>query len=182
MRTERPTLRITRWLRSTQPAIPIEAECSACPNGQFKIPHDKRSERTQTLDGPPDRDRYSDILQRQFEEHLRSDHADKFLGKTLGARIRFLTPVEGGRRTMPRSRNHLQLKLGDLYTSCYVRALDGQADEWFELGKEYDVRLELLFPEHYSSLVPHDGQCELYEGSHLVARGRFLNGQRIQSE
>jgi hypothetical protein len=176
MRTERPTLRITRWLRSSQPAIPFEAECSACPNVQFKIAHDKRSERAQPIESPHNRDRNADILQKQFEEHVRLNHTDQFLSKSVMARIRFLTPIEGGRKTMPKSGYHPQLKLGELYTSCYVRALDGQEDEWFELGKEYDVRLELLFPEHYASLMPLAGECELYEGNRLVARGRFLSG------
>jgi hypothetical protein len=37
--------------------------------------------------------------------------------------------------------------------------------------------LELLFPEHYGDLVQDAVECELYEGNHLVARGRFLRGQ-----
>jgi hypothetical protein len=173
MRTEKPTLRITRWLRSSRQPIPFEAECSSCPNAQFKIPYDKRSYRT------PDRDGHFDILQRKFEEHLRSEHANEVASRALRARIRFLTPSEGGKNILPRDGYHPQLKLGDFYTSCYVRRVDGQDDDWFELGKDYEVRLELLFPKDHAGLVPDTGECELYEDNHLVARGWFSNGQRV---
>jgi hypothetical protein len=59
--------------------------------------------------------------------------------------------------------------------SCSVRAASGQEEE-LELGKEYDVQLELLFPE-YAHLVQDAVDCDLYEGNHLVARGRFLRSQ-----
>ena len=95
----------------------------------------------------------------------------------MNARIRFLTTAEGGRKTSPRAGTyHPQLKLGDVYSSCFVRTADGQAEE-LELGKEYDIQLELLFPEHYGDFVQDAVECELYEGNHLVARGRFLRGQ-----
>jgi hypothetical protein len=62
VRTQKPTLRITKWLRSRRRPIPFEAECSACPDAQFKIKYDKRSEGPNhgfyAPYGPPDRDRY----------------------------------------------------------------------------------------------------------------------------
>ena len=86
MRTETPTLRITRLLRSRRQPIPFEAECSACADAQFKINYDKRSEggRCHGLIppyGPPDRDRYLNILQREFEEHLKLVHASEGIAK-----------------------------------------------------------------------------------------------------
>ncbi len=34
MRTKEPTFRVTKWLDRT---IPLEAECTSCPDAQFKI-------------------------------------------------------------------------------------------------------------------------------------------------
>jgi hypothetical protein len=49
MRSQKPTLRITKSLRKIQSpgparAIPFEAECTACADAQFKIKYDKRSD------------------------------------------------------------------------------------------------------------------------------------------
>jgi hypothetical protein len=98
------------------------------------------------------------------------------LSKFVRARIRFLTTAEGGRNTPPRTGIKPQLKLGHIYTSCVIRALSGDQGE-LELGKEHEVQLELLFWEHYSDLWRDTGKCELYEGSHLIALGRFLGDQ-----
>ena len=81
VRTTKPTLRITLWLRSRRQPIPLEAECSACAHAQFKIKYDKRSQQGVNHGfyppyAPPDRDRYMNILQCEFEEHLRVAHAD----------------------------------------------------------------------------------------------------------
>jgi hypothetical protein len=81
VRTRKPTLRITRWLRSRRQPIPFEAECTACPDAQFKIEYDKRSEKGVNFGfyppyGPPDHDRYLNVLQREFEEHLKLVHPD----------------------------------------------------------------------------------------------------------
>ena len=85
MRTQKPTLRITRWLRSRKESIPFEAECTACSNAQFKIRYDKRSELSWSVVlsvyppyAPPDGDRYMSVLQRDFEQHLKSVHADEY--------------------------------------------------------------------------------------------------------
>jgi len=56
----------------------IEAECTACSDAQFKIRYDKRSENFSHGFYPPfhspDRDRFMEILERQFEEHVRLVH------------------------------------------------------------------------------------------------------------
>lgn len=81
MRNRVPTLRITRWLRGRGQPIPFEGECSACADAQFKIEYDKRSEGGLAHGsvppyGLPDRDRYLNTLQRQFEEHVKAVHAN----------------------------------------------------------------------------------------------------------
>jgi hypothetical protein len=78
MRTQKPTLRITKWVRRIQaagPRMPLEAECSACADVQFKIKHDKRLEFTGFLQ-QQSHDCNAGILQRQFEEHVKLVHAD----------------------------------------------------------------------------------------------------------
>jgi hypothetical protein len=78
VRTKKPTLRITRWLRRVQaagPRIPLEAECTACSDAQFTIKHDKRSEYSGFHQ--PNYDSYGRTLQREFEEHLKQVHGDE---------------------------------------------------------------------------------------------------------
>jgi hypothetical protein len=83
MRTQKPTLRITKSLRKIQSpgparAIPFEAECAACADAQFKIKYDKRRECGRgTISGPP-ADGSMEVLQRQFEEHLKLVHPDEY--------------------------------------------------------------------------------------------------------
>jgi hypothetical protein len=82
---EEASVRITRWLRSRREPIPIEAECTACPDAQFKIKYDKRS---QTSWGvvlspypphvSPDRDDFMAVLLREFNENLTSEHPDDY--------------------------------------------------------------------------------------------------------
>jgi hypothetical protein len=80
VRTQKPALRITKWLRSPRRPIPFEAECSACPDAQFKIKYDKRSEGPchgfYPPYGPPDRDRYMEVLKTKFDEHVKLAHSD----------------------------------------------------------------------------------------------------------
>jgi hypothetical protein len=82
VRTQRPTLRITRWQRSWKKRIPFERGVQ-CSNAKFKIKYKKRSELTSgmalsvyLLYAPADRDRYMGILQRKFDEHLKSMHPE----------------------------------------------------------------------------------------------------------
>jgi hypothetical protein len=84
VRSQKPELRITKWLRRVRtpgPRIPFEAECTACADAQFKIRYDKRSEwgdfGTFPPFGPPELERYTNVLQRQFEEHLKLVHPDE---------------------------------------------------------------------------------------------------------
>src|ERR1700678_1468695 len=87
MRTQNPALRITRWLRSRRQPIPLEAECTACDDAQFKIKYDKRSEPVfmslLTPLGPPEHDSYMNALQNQYEEHLKLVHRDQPAAKNI---------------------------------------------------------------------------------------------------
>jgi len=66
MRTEKPTLRITKWLGRN---IPLEAECTSCADVQFKVGYDPRQKFHQ-----PDGDHYRNMLQRMFGEHFKLVH------------------------------------------------------------------------------------------------------------
>jgi hypothetical protein len=81
VRTKKPSLRITRWLRSRRQPIPLEAECTACSDAQFKIKHDKRSETRPFGAFPPvyapNGDHFRATLERQFDEHMKLVHPDE---------------------------------------------------------------------------------------------------------
>ncbi len=66
MRTEKPTLRITKWLGRN---IPLEAECTSCADVQFKVGHDPRQNFHQ-----PDGDYYRKMLRTMFDEHSKLVH------------------------------------------------------------------------------------------------------------
>jgi hypothetical protein len=59
---------VTKWLSGT---IPLEAECAACPDVQFKVQWDPRQSFVQ-----PSRDHYASQLQQQFDQHLKTAHPD----------------------------------------------------------------------------------------------------------
>ena len=60
----KPTIRVTKWLRD----IPVEAQCSACPSVSFKA---------QGSSHRPNREEYHKSLQAQFDAHCWSSHPDK---------------------------------------------------------------------------------------------------------
>jgi hypothetical protein len=78
VRTRKPTLRITKWLQRVPrpgPRIPLEAECTACADAQFKIKHDKRLPFGAVHQ--PRSDWYAEMLQRAFDEHVKLVHPDE---------------------------------------------------------------------------------------------------------
>lgn len=88
----------------------------------------------------------------------------------LRANIRFLPHgQEGGRRTLARSGVRPQLKVQNLYTSCYVWG-EKQGQEFLP-ETDYDVGLELLFWDEYKDSIYPGMPVELNEGSRVVARG-----------
>jgi translation elongation factor EF-Tu-like GTPase len=99
------------------------------------------------------------------------------MSKLLQARICFLRASEGGRSTPAMSGVRPHLKVGEVFTSCVVQGLE--PSEVFEPGREYDVTLELRFWAEYGHLIDDALPVELYEGSRLVAQGRFTNGAKV---
>lgn len=95
------------------------------------------------------------------------------MAKTISARIRFLSPEEGGRLEPGRDRIKPQLKLGDIFTSTVVHAPAGTST--FDPGRTYNVELEIMFWDQYGTLFDPDLPAELYEGGRLVAVGQFLD-------
>ncbi len=85
LRIQKPTLRITKWLRrigTAGPRIPLEAECTACADAQFKIKHDKSNEYGFFYRSDYNRDRNLSFLQREFELHLKLIHPDESPAKS----------------------------------------------------------------------------------------------------
>jgi translation elongation factor EF-Tu-like GTPase len=91
------------------------------------------------------------------------------------ARIKFLSPDEGGRRSPPLSGYHPQLALGNEFTSCVIESLDGETV--FAFHQEHRVSLRLLLPDHYPDAIAGGQSVSFYEGSHLVGSGIVLEIQ-----
>ena len=60
-RMKKPRLRVTKWLRD----IPVEIECTACPEWKF---------RATSMSHRPNREEYTQQLQRAFDEHFGAVH------------------------------------------------------------------------------------------------------------
>lgn len=88
------------------------------------------------------------------------------------ARIRFLTTVEGGRRTDAISGIRPQLQLDGASTSCIVVRRDGGS--LMPLGEEVEVILRPMFAEYAARFLALRS-VRLLEGSHLIAIGEFLD-------
>jgi hypothetical protein len=61
---KKPSLRVSKWMGE----IPVEAACTACPNVTFRA--NSGSHR-------PSRQEYQESLQRQFDAHYKSIHAEQ---------------------------------------------------------------------------------------------------------
>lgn len=96
------------------------------------------------------------------------------MGTMVRARIRFRTTEEGGRKHPPVSGVRSQLQLGTVQTSCIVRKLTDEGSELLELGKEYEVSIEILFWEDYRCPLAAGSEIDLCEGSRVVASGQLL--------
>jgi hypothetical protein len=93
------------------------------------------------------------------------------MSKHFHATIRFLLTSENGRSKPAMSGIRPHIKLGDIFTSCIVRSLN--SDETFELGRDYDVEIEIIFWEEYGSLFHENIPIELYDGNRVIATGAF---------
>jgi len=79
VRTKEPTLRITKWLKAASipgSDIPLEAECTACPDAHFETPFSLRNHLAKPFH-QPDRERFHEHLRRAFELHLKETHSKK---------------------------------------------------------------------------------------------------------
>lgn len=92
--------------------------------------------------------------------------------KLFHAKIRFFTAEEGGRATSAYSGVRPHLRLGDVFTTCIIRAL-GPDDE-FVLGRTYDVTLEILFWDQYGHLFREDEPLQFFDGNRLIARAEVI--------
>lgn len=92
--------------------------------------------------------------------------------KTLQAKVTFMTPSEGARRTAARTGIRPHLALGDVLTSCVVRSVDGR--EELELGVEQDVTIEIVFWDEYGRAFDPKSEVKLFDGSRQIARGRWV--------
>ncbi|GAA1750469.1 hypothetical protein GCM10009747_04770 [Agromyces humatus] len=92
------------------------------------------------------------------------------------ARIRFLTPEEGGRQIAPASGVRSQIEVGEFQTSCVVESDAGL--ELLPLGEEMDVRIRVMFPEAAGPAFAKLAVVELFEGNRRVATGQFLDEPR----
>ncbi len=87
------------------------------------------------------------------------------------AKVTFIAPDHGGRKTPARSGTRAELKVNDLFTSCVVR---GQGEQQlFEFGIEYDVTLELLFWDRYKEVIGVGMPLQLNEGDRTVGVGKI---------
>lgn len=96
------------------------------------------------------------------------------MAKLVHARIRFRKTDEGGRRTSPVTGVRSELRLGAILTSCIIRTLNDGENEVMELGKEYEVTIEILFWEQHPHPLSVGSEIEFYEGSRVVASGQLL--------
>jgi translation elongation factor EF-Tu-like GTPase len=85
------------------------------------------------------------------------------------AKVTFVAPDQGGRKTPARSGTRSELRVNDLFTSCVIRG--ETPDQVFEFGVEYQVTLELLFWDRYKDVVHVGMAVQLNEGNRTVGLG-----------
>jgi elongation factor Tu len=90
---------------------------------------------------------------------------------TISARIYFLTPEEGGRKTPIFSGYRPALYFGEKQTDGAIMLTSGgQAVP----GTECEVIINLLHPEHLEDVVKPMAIFEAKEGARVVGRGQVL--------
>lgn len=91
----------------------------------------------------------------------------------LRARVTFLTRDQGGFREPKRSGIRPVMKVNDEFTSCYVWG--DSEDQWFELGVEYEVGIELMFWKGHRHAIYAGMPLQLNQGElQIVGRGTIL--------
>lgn len=87
----------------------------------------------------------------------------------IRAKVTFIAPEQGGRRTPARSGTRSDLKVQGLFTSCIIHG--ETAEQVFDFGVEYEVVLELLFGDRYKNAIRVGMEVQLNEGSRMVGYG-----------
>ena len=88
------------------------------------------------------------------------------------ANIIFYSSGKGGRYTPPQTGFRPQINIGGIHTSCVVNSLNGE--QFFDFDKEYNVFLELMFPDQYELPCKGGDKISLYEGSKLIGEGEIV--------
>jgi translation elongation factor EF-Tu-like GTPase len=87
----------------------------------------------------------------------------------IRAKITFVTPDKGGRKTPVRSGTRSEIMVNECFTSCVIR---GESDDQiFQFGIEYDVTLDFLFWDRVKDAVHVGMSVQLNEGSRTVGVG-----------
>jgi hypothetical protein len=94
------------------------------------------------------------------------------VGKRFPAKVRFLSAAEGGRLEPARDGMRPHLKLDDVMTTCIVRSTTGETV--FDSEQTYDVEIEIVFWVQYSHKFTLDAPIQLFDGSRLIAVGKFI--------
>ena len=86
--------------------------------------------------------------------------------------VRFLSSIEGGRFNPPSAGYKPQIKIDEILTSCVITPQNSNVNIMdFEI--EHDVFIELQFEEIYGDKIFNGMGISLFEGSKLIAKGRF---------
>ena len=89
------------------------------------------------------------------------------------AEIIFWGQAKGGRYKSPQPGYKPLILLGNIKTSCIVNPIDESVVK-FEFDEKYLVRLNLMFPDEYSSKLSINDEVALFEGNKQVATGKIV--------
>lgn len=65
------------------------------------------------------------------------------------------------------------MQVGDEFTSCIVTSIDNLV-EVMEFGVDYNVSIELLYPDIYNDKISKNMEVKLFEGNKLIGIGKFV--------
>ena len=90
----------------------------------------------------------------------------------ISAIVRFLSKGEGGRFTPPSPGYKPQLKIDEVFTSCFINPKDSTLTT-LEFGVDHDVFIELQYEETYLQRIIKGMEVNLYEGNKLIGQGHI---------
>ncbi len=88
------------------------------------------------------------------------------------ALIRLLTQEEGGRFSDPLPNYHVQVEVGNIFTSCVVHPVPNI--DIIARGQNIEVMLAFTFYEHVKDVLDQMVDFEMYEGSKKIGNGKFI--------